>query len=219
METTRRTYRRESLETRREALIAATQSLVAEGGPEAATVRAIAGRAGVTAGLIRHYFQSKDDLTRAAYIALMDGMTEKGADALQGLGNKPEARLAAFVAASVSPPVVDIAAVVLWAGYMHKIRADVALRDVHEAGYLRYRNTLQGLIAALPRSATEAQLRADAIACTALIDGLWLEGSILPHSFAPGELVQTCLGAVGTLVGCDLHAHYIPPFDPGQTAS
>ena len=75
------------------------QELVAEGGPEAATVRAIAARAGVTPGLIRHYFQSKDELTRAAYRALMDGMTAKGSDALEGVGAQPEERLAAFVAA------------------------------------------------------------------------------------------------------------------------
>ena len=52
MSAERRIYRRESEETRREALIQATLDLVAEGGGQAATVRAIAGRAGVTAGLI-----------------------------------------------------------------------------------------------------------------------------------------------------------------------
>ena len=70
----RRPYRRESQESRREALITAALELMAEGGAQAATVRAIAERAGITAGLIRHYFQSKDDLTRAAYAALMDRM-------------------------------------------------------------------------------------------------------------------------------------------------
>ncbi|WP_333814503.1 TetR family transcriptional regulator, partial [Tabrizicola sp.] len=124
MQPARRLYRRESEETRRSALIAATQDLVAEGGPEAATVRAIAERAGVTPGLIRHYFQSKDELSRAAYRALMDGMTAKGSDAIEGVGAAPEERLAAFIAASLRPPVLDAGAVVLWAGYMHKVRSD-----------------------------------------------------------------------------------------------
>ena len=104
MQPVRRLYRRESEENRRASLIAATQELVAEGGPEAATVRAIAARAGVTPGLIRHYFQSKDELTRAAYRSLMDGMTAKGSDALEGVGAAPEERLAAFVAASFARP-------------------------------------------------------------------------------------------------------------------
>lgn len=217
MESARRVYRRESEETRRAALIAATQELVAEGGPEAATVRAIAARAGVTAGLIRHYFQSKDELTRAAYRALMDGMTAKGSDALEGVGASPEERLAAFVAASLRAPVLDVGAVVLWAGYMHKVRNDPELLAVHETAYMTYRDALQALIARLPRQATQAQLRSEAIACNAVIDGLWIEGSILAHTFDPGEIVTLGLKSVGALLGVDLLAHSSMLPDPGKT--
>lgn len=215
----RRAYRRESEETRRADLIAATQDLVAEGGPEAATVRAIAARAGVTAGLIRHYFQSKDELTRAAYLSLMDGMTAKGSDALEGVGAQPEERLAAFVSASLRPPVLDVGAVVLWAGYMHKVRNDPDLLRVHEGAYVTYRDTLQSLIAVLPRTASAAQLRAEAIACNAVIDGLWLEGSILSHSFAPGEIVTIGLRSVGAILGVDLLAHSAMLPDPSKILS
>jgi TetR/AcrR family transcriptional regulator, transcriptional repressor of bet genes len=207
MDSARRSYRRESQETRRADLIAATQHLVAEGGPEAATVRAIAARAGVTAGLIRHYFQTKDDLTRAAYRALMDGMTAKGAEALESVGALPEERLAAFVAASLTPPVLDGGAVVLWAGYMHKVRGDPELLAVHEAAYSAFRDILERLIAALPRETTAARNRGDAIACNAVIDGLWVEGSLLPHAFAPGEIVSLGLKSVGAILGVDLGAH------------
>ena len=55
----RKPYRREAEDKRRQALIAATLALVSEGGARQATVRAIAERAGVTAGLIRHYFQPR----------------------------------------------------------------------------------------------------------------------------------------------------------------
>jgi TetR/AcrR family transcriptional regulator, transcriptional repressor of bet genes len=207
MQPARRLYRRESEENRRSALIAATQELVAEGGPEAATVRAIADRAGVTPGLIRHYFQSKDELTRAAYRTLMDGMTAKGSDAIEGVGAGPEQRLAAFVAASLRAPVLDAGAVVLWAGYMHKVRSDPELLSVHEAGYLAYRDTLQKLIESLPRDTEPGQTRREAIACNALIDGLWVEGSLLPSAFAPGEIVTIGLRSIGAILGIDLLAH------------
>ncbi len=209
----RRPYRRESEDSRREALIAATQSLVAEGGSRAATVRSIAERAGVTPGLIRHYFGSKDELSRAAYRALIDGMTDKGTDALEGVGAAPEERLAAFVAVSLRPPVMDARAVGLWAGYLHNVQNDPALLALHEKSYLRYRNTLQDLISALRRpDETPDRLRRDAIACNAVIDGLWLEGGVLPHGFGPGELVRIGLRSVGALLGVDLtgHATFIP---------
>jgi len=205
--TARRPYRRASEQTRRTELIAATQELVAEGGPANATVRAIAARAGVTAGLIRHYFQSKEELVRAAYLCLMEGMTAQSAAALDSVGTVPEARLAAFVATSLGPPVMEAAAVGLWAGFVHKVQSTPELLAVHEAVYLDYRGMLQSLIAALPRLATEVQQRAEAIACNAVIDGLWLEGSILSHAFAPGEIPAIGLRSVGAILGVDLLAH------------
>lgn len=215
--TVRRPYRRESEETRRADLIAATQDLVSQGGPAAATVRAIAARAGVTAGLIRHYFHSKEELVRMAYLSLMQGMTASSAEALDAVGAGPEERLAAFVATSLRPPVMEAGAVGLWAGYIHRVQSDPDLLAVHEKGYLDYRNVLQSLIADLPRKATPAQLRAEAIACNAVIDGLWLEGSILPHTFAPNETVTIGLRSIGAFLGIDLLV-YAPLLSyPGKT--
>ena len=103
----RRRFRREGEERRRQALIAATLDLIARGGAQAATVRAIAERAGVTPGLIRHYFDGKEVLILAAYRALMDRLTADAAAVLAGAPDDPRARLAAFVRAAVTPPVVD----------------------------------------------------------------------------------------------------------------
>lgn len=200
----RRPYRRESQDARREALITAALDLVAEGGAAAATVRAIADRAGVTPGLIRHYFASKDELTRAAYARLMERMTADNAAVLDAAADDPATRLAEFVAGSLRPPVVDPLRLGLWAGFMHNVRKDEAMRTAHAKGYYDYRDMLEGLIAALPRARTTSQLRADAIACNAVIDGLWLEGSALPNDFAAGELEKIGLAAVGAILDVTL---------------
>ena len=149
----RRKFKREGETARRDALIDAALQLMAEGGAQAATVRAIADRAGVTPGLIRHYFQSKEDLTRAAYGTLMDRMMAANLLVLETSPVDPEARLAAFVAASLCPPVVDAEALGLWAAFIHKLRIDPQIRLAHEAAYLAYRDRLQLLISALPRPA------------------------------------------------------------------
>ena len=60
------------------------------------------------------------------------------------------------------------------------------------------------MIAALPRRADAATLPPYAIACNAVIDGLWLEGSALPEAFEPGELARIALSAVGSILGVDL---------------
>lgn len=204
----RRKFTREGEERRREALIAAALALIAEGGPATATVRAIADRAGVTPGLIRHYFTSKDELTRAAYSKLMDDLTDHSTKALETLPADPVIRLAGFVASSLRPPVLDSAAMGLWAGFLHQMRRDPAMRLAHEASYLRYRNLLQDLIRALPELAQkDGALLHLAIACNGVIDGLWLEGCALPDAFAEDELVTIGLNAVGAILGIDLMRH------------
>ena len=200
----RRPYKREGEEVRRDAMIAAALDLIAEGGIAAATVRAIAEKAGVTPGLIRHYFKTKEDLTRAAYQTVMDRMTQASALVLDTAPDGAVARLAAFVAASLRPPVVDPAAMGLWAGFIHHVQRDPMLREVHRTTYLGYRDVLQALIAALPRKADPATLRAQAIACNGVIDGLWLEGCALPEAFVNDELAEIGLRSVGAILGVDL---------------
>lgn len=207
----RRPYTREPEERRREALIAAALDLMATGGPASASVRAIAARAGVTPGLIRHYFSSKDDLTRAAFGAMMGDMTDDSTAALLAGGTAPAAALAAIVSASLRPPVMDGGRVRLWAGFLHLVWNDPKMRAVHEAGYLGYRNRLQALIAALPGKADPATARQLAISCNAVIDGLWLEGATLPDHFAPGEVERIGLDAVSALLGVKLPGSCHPP--------
>ena len=211
----RRKFSRQHEDERRAALIAAAVALISEGGPAVATVRAIAEKAGVTPGLIRHYFTTKEALMRAAYAQVMQGMTQASLDVVATAPDRPAARLAVFVAASLRPPVVDPQAMGLWAGFLHQMRRDPEMRAAHEAGYLHYRDLLQGLIADLPRAADEAQLRAEAIACNAVIDGLWLEGSALPDAFAVGELERIGLRSVSAILGLDLMAE-IPGAQIGE---
>jgi AcrR family transcriptional regulator len=214
----RRKFRREGEGRRRESLIAAALDIVGEAGVRAATVRAIADRANVTPGLIRHYFANKNELNRAAFRALMDRITLQSVTMPGDGKQEPEERLAAFVLASLRPPVVDRAAMTLWAGFIHLIHDDPEMRDVHEAAYLGYRNRLEGLIAALARSNDPARLRAQAIACNAVIDGLWLEGSALPDSFSPGHLPEIGLAAVGAIIGVDLTPYAPRPAEPQTQA-
>lgn len=200
----RRKFRREGEERRRDQLVAAALDIIAEQGPDAATVRAIAERAGVTQGLIRHYFTSKDDLTRAAYQAHMQHMNDQSFAALESAPREPAARLAAFVAAALAPPVMSATAVGLWSAFLQMVRRDPTMAAVHEANYLAFRDQMELLIAALPGRHGRPELRRLAIACTAVIDGLWLEGSAYSEGFADDELAQIGCQAIGAILGTDL---------------
>ena len=204
--TPRRSFVRAGEEARRTALIDATLDLIAEGGPQAATVRAIALRAGVTPGLIRHYFAAKEDLIAAAHEALMTSLTAKSAARPQDLPDDPVLRLAVFIGNSVSPPVTDPRMVALWAASMQLVPRDKAMRAVHETTYLAFRDRLEAMIddvlSAQNRPTTDS--RSLAIAGNALLDGLWIEAGALPDHFSGGELKSIAIKAFSRLLDIKL---------------
>jgi TetR/AcrR family transcriptional regulator, transcriptional repressor of bet genes len=187
----RRAYRREGEERRREALLTAAIDIIAESGPGAATVRAIAERAGVTPGLIRHYFNSKDELSRAAYVTMMARMAAENKAAIDAI-----------------PGDAEPGALIAWAGFVPAIRADMATRAAHAKTYLAFRGQWEDLIAALPTHANKVpdEIRALATACNGLIDGLWFEGSLQPETLDPDTLAAIGLDAIGKILGLDLKA-------------
>ena len=65
----RQVFTRESADTRRDALIAATARCLSTRGAHGTSVRAICVEAGVSAGLLRHYFDGIDALVAATYRA------------------------------------------------------------------------------------------------------------------------------------------------------
>lgn len=210
----RKTYVRLSEDQRKQALVQAVLLLVSEGGFQAASVRAIAERAGVTAGLIRHYFGTKEALMHRAYDMLMSDMTNRSysaSDRVTAGVDTPFARIAAFVVTSLRPPVREIGQVSLWAGFIQEVRRDPDVRAVHRQSYLGFRDRLESLIAALPRDATPDRCRRDAVACNGVIDGLWLEGGILAEDFAPGEIEDIGLAAVEAILGVKLPRDNLPP--------
>ncbi len=205
---TRKTFTRESPDERQDALIEATLALIADGGPEAATVRNITKAAGVTQGLIRHYFNTKEELVGAAYERHMTTMRYASWATLDLDHPSAKARLGALVSASLNPPVVDPRAMALWAGFIQSVQRDTHMCEIHEKTYLQFRDKLEQLIgtafieAGSPKNA--AELRRFAIACNAVLDGLWLEGSALPNTFKAGELPAIGLASVGAILGLEL---------------
>lgn len=203
----RRKFRREGEEKRRDQLIAAALEIIAAEGAGTATVRAIAAQAGVTQGLIRHYFSTKEDLTREAYRHFMTAMNADNSAVLENALPTPEARLAAFVAASLRPPVMTASRLRLWSGFIYHVRADPEMAAIHEITYLAYREQLESLIAALPGNRDPHHLRRLAIACNGVIDGLWLEGSAYEQGFGEDELPRIGVEAVGSILSINLLQH------------
>ncbi|MGV3551253.1 TetR family transcriptional regulator C-terminal domain-containing protein [Rhizobium sp.] len=205
---TRRPFHHESEETRRQDLIAATLDAIAESGLRGATVREIAERAGVTPGLIRHYFVSKELMFQAAYRAVMQTMFETADHAAEDEGTSAVNRLRVFVLANFKAPIIDPRNLSLWATFISQISVDPALAAIHRDGYIAFRDRLQAHIGAAleesGRNLAPGELRYLAIAINGMMDGLWLEGSMAADLFGEGELAHVALASVEKLLGISL---------------
>lgn len=200
----RRTFHRASEAERREDLIAATLDCIAEFGIQGATVRQIATRAGVTGGLIRHYFESKDQMMQAAYREIMTAMTSGSIEAAQSDGSARQ-RLGRFVAANHSATVTDPRMLSLWAAFIGHIRHDPTFAAIHRESYSAFLLALEGLLHDFfvedARPLEAKRCRHHAVALNGLLDGLWLEATLANDMFAEGELSTIALRSVEGLLG------------------
>ncbi|MCO7231493.1 MULTISPECIES: TetR/AcrR family transcriptional regulator [unclassified Cobetia] len=186
----RKAFQRLSQDQRRRDLLEATLSCVAQHGLAGASVRRVAEAAGVSPGLIRHHFGTKDDMVRAAYAYMMGQLTSDIADASPASDDSPACRLARFIAASLTQPNLAAHKISLWATFIGRVRHDASYSAVHQETYREFLDLLAQLVRpvlsahALP--ATESECQEQAIALNGLIDGLWLEGG-LEHGLYPVE--------------------------------
>lgn len=202
---TRRTFHRAGEAERRQDLIRATLDCISEHGLQGATVRQIAARAGVTGGLIRHYFTGKDQMLQAAYREIMTTMSSAAINAAETAGESARQRLHDFIIANVSPPVTDPRTLSLWAAFISHVRVDPEFARIHRENYLTFLDSLETLTAAFlkqcGRSVAPAECRELAIAINGLIDGLWLEGSLAGDLFDEQALPRIALASVEALLG------------------
>ena len=204
----RRSFKRAPEGERRHDLVQATMDCVCDLGLQATTVREVAARAGVTNGLIRHYFSTKDQMIQEAYRATIAGMTSAAKAAIEQGDTGPAERLRLFIAANLGPPVVDARTLSLWASFISLIHVDSTMADIHRDGYIDFRRVLERLIGALFADRNEpipdALCERHAIKINAVIDGLWLEVCLAGDIFEPGELAAIGIEAAESILGISL---------------
>ena len=175
-------FRRSEPDARRLSLIEACARVLAREGIAGASVRTIAVEAGVSAGLVGHYFPGVDALIAATYAHTGARVDAALAAAMAMADDEPHARLEAFVTAAASAA---------------STRARPEIAALHDEQYGGFRGQLEHLLADCGLPA--AQLRATAIAITALVDGLWLELCLSPHELAADEAAAIARDALARL--------------------
>lgn len=179
----RAAFTRETADVRRQALVVAAETVLAREGVGGTSVRTICAEAGVSPGLLRHYFEGVDDLIAAAYEAVSQRIDDALDAALEAAEPTPRARLLAYLGASFAPPVLDPRLLAAWIGFWSLVKTKPRIAAIHAASYADFRTRLEKLLS----EAGAADTRLAAIALTATVDGLWLELCLDPATFNPQE--------------------------------
>ncbi|MGO2133476.1 MAG: transcriptional regulator BetI [Halomonas sp.] len=162
--------------TRRQQLIAATMKAIDEVGLADATVIRIARHAGVSAGIISHYFGGKDGLLEATMRQILSDLGEAVASRRAALRSAtPQRRLEAIIdgnfdCSQVVSPVTKTW-LAFWASSMHKPQLQ-RLQRVNDRRL--HSNLCHEFCQLMPREAARDAARSLA----ATIDGLWLRGAL-----------------------------------------
>lgn len=191
-------FSRAEPDARRASLIAATARVLARDGATGASVRPIAVEAGVSPGLVNHYFDGIDALIAETYSATGDQVSAALGEAVAAAGPDPRARLTAYVTASFAPPIATPALLATWIAFW-SLTSKPLIAARHDAIYARYREDLEALLAACGMAARDRRLAA--IAITALVDGLWLELCLSPDSFTADEARGLAEAQIAAILG------------------
>jgi TetR/AcrR family transcriptional repressor of bet genes len=179
----RQAFTREEADTRRQSLIAACARSLAMLGASGTSVRSICTEAGVSPGLLRHYFAGIDALVAETYRWTGDRVQAALDDAVAAAPATPRARLLAYLTASFAPPIADPDLLATWLAFWGLTKTDARIAALHAEIYADYRNGLEALITPV----APGDHRLTTVALTALVDGLWLELSLGNAPFTRAE--------------------------------
>ncbi|WP_159982177.1 MULTISPECIES: TetR family transcriptional regulator C-terminal domain-containing protein [unclassified Novosphingobium] len=191
------TFRRSDPDERRQSLIEATARCLAKNGAGGTSVRTICKAAEVSPGLLRHYFGGVGQAIAEAYRWTGLRVSQALDEAVAGAGDDPRSRLLAYLTASFRSPIADPELLATWLAFWSMTPVDGDISALHGEIYGEFRIGIEDLILALRPDLSDARLQA--VALTALIDGLWLELSLGHGPFTPLEaegLVEKWLDAL-----------------------
>lgn len=192
-------FSRADPERRRHSLIEACARVLASRGAAGVSVRAICAEAGVSPGLLRHYFPGVTEAIAATCRHIGARIDDSLAQAVAAAGPDPRARVLAYVTASFRAPIASPELLASYVAFWSLAGSDPAIAAVRGAVSQAFRDGLESLLREWRPDLADPRLAA--IALTALIDGLWLELSLGDAPFAAAEAELLAARWLDTLAG------------------
>jgi betaine-aldehyde dehydrogenase len=185
------TYSEPVEEMRRRQLIEVTIDSLAELGFVGTTLAQISARAGVSPGLVAHYFDDKDGLLEAAFRSLARRVASQVRARLR-LVSTPRGRIQAVIDANLAPEEFDQRTGSAWLAFWGQLLHVERLKRI-QAAYQR--RMLSNLLNSLRRLVAPEEAHSLAEMIAAMIDGVWLRAALSGWREADSESARAMLTA------------------------
>ena len=187
---------------RKRQLIEATFEVIERGGLDGVTIAAVAKAAGLSTGIVAHYFGNKDGLLEAAMRHLLRALSEAIASHRSDLSDdSPRSVLHAIINGTFDPSQTSPAAMRTWLSFWTASLNKPQLRRLQRI----YEKRLHAKLAAqFGRALPPEQARSAATGLAALIDGLCLRGTLGDGPFDVAQARELTAAYVdGQLAGAE----------------
>jgi betaine-aldehyde dehydrogenase len=170
-------------------LVEVTIDSLAELGYVGTTLAQIAARAGVSPGLVAHYFGDKDGLLDAAFRSLASRVGDHVRRRLRQVSS-PRGRIQAVIDANLSPEEFEQRTGTAWLAFWGQVLQVPSLKRV-QAAYQR--RTLSNLRISLKKLVPPDEAQRLAAMIAAMIDGVWLRAALSGWREADSESARALL--------------------------
>jgi TetR/AcrR family transcriptional repressor of bet genes len=173
---------------RRNELIDAAIASIAEHGLSDTTLATIAQQAGVSPGLVNHYFEGKEELVEATLRRLVKDLAFE-IRRLAPPNPSPMQRLEAVIDGCLQPEQLRPGAMLAWRAFWAQIPGHPRLGSLQRTINRRFRSNIRyALRDVLP----EGDVEDIYLGLYALIDGFWIRQFVDPESFAIDDARRVC---------------------------
>ncbi len=176
-------------DTRRRQLVEVTIDSLAELGYVSTTLAQIAARAGVSPGLVAHYFGDKDGLLDAAFRALARRVGNQVRARLRQVST-PRGRIQAVIDANLAPEEFEQRTGTAWLAFWGQVLQVESLKRVQS---VYQRRTLSNLRSSLRKLVPQDEAQRLASMIAAMIDGVWLRAALSGWREADSESARALL--------------------------
>jgi betaine-aldehyde dehydrogenase len=176
-------------DTRRRQLVEVTIDSLAEVGYVGTTLAQIAARAGVSPGLVAHYFGDKDGLLDAAFRSLARRVGNQVRVRLRQVCT-PRGRIQAIIDANLAPAEFEQRTGTAWLAFWGQVLQVKSLKRVQSVYQQR---TLSNLRSSLRKLLPPDEAQRLAAMIAAMIDGVWLRAALSGWREADSESARALL--------------------------